>query len=117
MKKILSLLFVFFIFSCEVIFEDNISDKEISVITPFNEANLNNNLVTFSWNDNIEGVDYYRVKVVTPNFDSATTILLDTTINVSLFEKELPLGEYEWSVVGFNSEYQTLEAKNSFTIN
>ena len=61
--------------------------------------------------------DPANLKVITPNFSNITKTVLDTVIAKSLFSKKLSSGDYEWSIIGKNSEYQTQETRSSFTIN
>lgn len=116
MKKNLLLFFTALsLLSCEAIFVENISDKKINVVSPADKIELSEAKVVFAWNE-IADTDVYRLRVATPDFKNATKIVLDTTITKSMFTKELTTGSYEWSIIGKNSDYETLETVSSFVI-
>ncbi|TDQ21833.1 hypothetical protein [Tenacibaculum caenipelagi] len=115
-KLILLLVLIIASSSCEAIFVENISDKKIVVISPSEGTELNNSEVTFSWNE-VSDVDVYHLKIITPNFNNATKIVLDTIVTETLITKNLDSGSYEWSVRGENSGYETQETISSFIIN
>ncbi|CAM1355519.1 Putative uncharacterized domain protein (fragment) [Tenacibaculum ascidiaceicola] len=115
-KKVLMLLSALVLTNCEAIFVENISDKKITIVSPANKVKLDDPEIVFSWNK-LDDVDVYHLKVITPNFSNITKTVLDTVIAKSLFSKKLSSGDYEWSIIGKNSEYQTQETRSSFTIN
>lgn len=115
-KSLLILCAVLGLASCEAIFVENISDKEVAIISPVDNSQLDDKVVVFSWKQ-VTDAEAYRLRVVTPNFGSATKVVLDTTITKTLFTKELSSGSYEWSIHGKNAEYETKETRSSFTIN
>ena len=115
-KRKLILLLVLIITSCEAIFVENISDKTITILSPSERVELNSPEVTFSWKE-VSDVDVYYLKVITPNFNNATKIVLDTIVTETLITKNLDSGSYEWSVRGENSGYETQETISSFIIN
>lgn len=116
-KNWIPLLIVILItISCEAVFVENISNRKIEIISPQNNVELSDKEVVFSWK-NLNDTDNYRLKVVTPNFKNATKLVLDTIITSTSFKINLETGDYQWNIIGQNSEYQTQEAVNTFTIN
>ena len=115
-KKILMLLSALVLTNCEAIFVENISDKKIIIVSPSNKIELNDSDVVFSWNK-VDDVDIYHLRVVTPNFNNTIKTVLDTVITKNRFTKTLSAGDYEWSILGRNSECETQETRNFFTIN
>ncbi|SNR15454.1 hypothetical protein [Tenacibaculum jejuense] len=116
MKKIVVLIiFSITLLSCEAIFVENISDKIVQVLAPKTGNELDKGPVVFSWEE-LEGADEYHLKIATPNFLNANQIVLDTIITRRSFSEDLTTGDYEWSVIGKNSEYETLEEINILTI-
>lgn len=74
-------LFISFLFiSCaEIIFVDDISNDNVTIITPQDGVTIQDSTVTFSWNV-IKGAESYRIQTVTPNFNQVTSLLLDSVI-------------------------------------
>ena len=116
MKKILLLLSILTFLNCEAIFEDNISNLTVEVLSPVDHAVIEDNDVVFAW-QTVNGADAYRLQIAKPNFLNATKIVLDTLLQQSLIEVYLEPSDYQWKIVGENSEYQTEERLSSFTIN
>lgn len=109
------MLFLTLVVGCEAIFVENISDKTVEVLAPKNGLTLDSGTITFSWNE-LKGANEYHIKIAVPNFENAKQILLDTTITKRALTKKLSAGEYEWSIIGKNSEYETLEKIYKLTI-
>lgn len=109
---ILSLAFL----SCEeVIFTEDISEETIRVLAPKDSSEVLSTEVNFNW-EALEGSTSYKIQVVTPSFEEASQIVLDSiTSNVSFFSNLSP-GNYEWRVKGFNNSYETLFSTQSFTV-
>jgi len=107
---------LFFVLSCDdIIGIEDISNKTVTILAPTNESVLTITDINFSWNT-IEDAERYKLQIATPNFESATQIVLDTTITSSNFTKTLELGIYEWRVRAENSGYTTIYSTQSFTI-
>ncbi|WP_431166737.1 hypothetical protein [Tenacibaculum halocynthiae] len=101
--------------SCEAIFIKNISNEKIVLLAPSDNTQLDAGLISFNW-QTIEDADNYNIQIATPNFKSATKILLDTIINNKSIDKDLTSSQYEWRVKAMNTEYETSYSTNSFTI-
>lgn len=92
---------------CEEIFPDDIKNDSIILISPYDGVRKAQLSTTFWW-EKLEKADSYNLQIVSPSFNSAETLILDTTITktklVYTFKKT---GEYEWRVSGKNSVSQT----------
>lgn len=114
--KLLSFILLLALFSCEeILFVDDISDKEITLITPANNSVLFSTGVSFSW-DKIKNADKYHLQIAKPNFTSPVQIVLDTLITATTFTQQLNIGKYEWRVQAVNSAYETAYKTWSFEI-
>lgn len=103
----------------EVISVPDISDENVTVFSPIDDAQLTNNEVAFSW----EAVDFseqYEIQIATPTFENGNEIVLDTTILDSLndrrFTKFLASDNYQWRIRAINSNYNTPFILNSFSV-
>ncbi|WP_299627670.1 hypothetical protein [uncultured Tenacibaculum sp.] len=114
-KTIIIGIFLTMLLSCEAIFVENISDETVEVLAPKSELTVDAGSITFSWEE-LEGTDEYHLKIATPNFLNASQIVLDTVIEKRFFSQSLSTGEYEWTIIGKNSEYETLEEIYKLTI-
>lgn len=114
--KLLPFILLLALFSCEeILFVDDISDKEITLITPANNTVLFSTGVSFSW-DKIKNADKYHLQIAKPNFTSPVQIVLDTLITSTTFTQQLNIGKYEWRVQAVNSAYETAYKTWSFEI-
>lgn len=101
--KILFLALSITFFSCEDILEEDISDKTVTAISPYNNQLIQSNVVTFQWSE-VSGADKYRVQV----FSDSQVIMIDTLIEEAA-SATLPLspGIYQWRVRAENFAYQS----------
>lgn len=114
-KFLLSITFLT-LFSCnEILFEKDISNKEMVLIAPSDEAQFYSTGVTFSW-ENVENVNEYRLQIAKPNFANPMQIVLDTVVSTNTFSYQFNIGEYEWRIKGVNSAYETPYKSRFFTI-
>lgn len=120
-KPILILAFAALFVSCDDFLEKNISGAKVGVIAPVDNATVAAGIVTFSWRE-IDGATSYRITIVTPNFESAAQVVSDTIVlRDSLprpfnIKTELAAGNYQWSIQGINSAYQTHESVQSLFV-
>lgn len=117
MKFVLRLCFLFFVVvSCQdIIDEPDITNEIVSVLAPTDGAILTQTDVSFHWSV-VEGATEYHMQIATPNFATATQIVLDSTVTTNSFSKPLELGDYEWRVKAENANYQTEYSTQSFSI-
>lgn len=115
-KSIFSYCLLILCMSCsDVVLVDDISGENIRVLAPTDGALLNENIVTFTW-EQVEDAEWYAIQIAKPNFAEALQIVTDSTIIGLNFTKVLELGEYQWRVRGENSEYHTGYSTQSFAI-
>lgn len=115
-KAIVTLTSIFLFLGCEDIIEvPDISEETVTLIAPANEAIVQSNVTTFTW-ESIDDADDYVLQVASPNFESAAQVLVDSTVNTSTFSKELSPGNYEWRLKATNSGYETIYNSNIFTV-
>ena len=96
-----------FFSSCEeILFEQNISDQYLEIVTPIDSSIVSSNIVTFKWLP-IEGATSYEIQIVKPDFSQINQFLVDEIIEETKYEVELLKGVYSWRVRAFNSGYST----------
>lgn len=105
-KLVTCVLFLAFLSCEEILFVDDISDKEITLVAPANNSVLFSTGVSFSWNQ-VENADKYHLQIAKPSFASPMQIVLDTLVTVTTFNQQLNIGKYEWRVQAVNSGYET----------
>lgn len=115
-KYFFSLCLLLFFTNCEeIILETNISDKNMQLLAPANNAQFNSTSVTFTW-EALEDATKYRIQIAKPNFATANEIVLDTETTETSFTKQLNIGEYEWRVKALNNSYSTEFVSRSLSI-
>lgn len=110
MKNKISYILLLLVFvSCKDVFEENIEDSSITILSPINQHHSTTLNVDFLWIE-VEGADQYILKIVQPDFANTTKILLDTIISTTTFTFLFPtIGEYQWSLQAKNFGYETKE--------
>lgn len=89
--------------SCEDIFEEDINNDTIQIISPVKEALIESNVVNFRWNT-IKGADKYRIQI----FESDQILLLDSLTTKTNITLPLKAGSYFWRVRGENYAYESI---------
>ena len=108
-------LLILSLVKCSEIFLEDISGKNIQLVSP------SDNLVTetmshnFWWKE-VEGAKKYNLQIVQPNFSNPKKFVLDTNISGTRFAKTLFPGDFQWRVKAFNTEYETPYAVRSLSI-
>jgi hypothetical protein len=122
MKRVLIFaLSISILYGCEeIVSVPDISQEVVEVLAPIDGSVLENEEVTFSWNE-IEFVDQYQIQVAQPTFLEASQVVLDTTLGDSLqsfrnFIKILNPNVYQWRVRGLNSNFSTDYSTQSFEV-
>lgn len=100
-KYLLGLILMIVLFSCDDVFEEDISDDILVIINPQDGDIIEGNTVQFLWNM-LEGVDDYTIQVYSTN-----TLVLDTVVTSPPFVDVLNSGLYEWRIKGQNNGYET----------
>ena len=116
MKKLLIILLVVCISSCDDIIEvQDISNETIVLLAPTDEAVLTTTQLTFSW-EPIEDVESYQLQIATPTFEEALQIVQDSSLTGTSFTTTLENNMYQWRIRAINSGYQTEYATQSFSV-
>lgn len=92
-------------FSCNEIFEQDISGDEIHILAPADTIQ-NNNTVTFWWN-HVAYSSFYELQIVSPDFDNINVLIADTILTNNKITLPLEEGKYEWCVRAYNSAFST----------
>ena len=113
----LSALFTSFLFiSCEeIVLEDDISEEEIFLVAPQDNAQFNTTTVNLNW----EAVQYakkYHIQIAKPNFDAPTQILVDTEVTTLSYTAQLNIGTYQWRVQAISGSTSTPYKTRTITI-
>ena len=115
-------LVIGFFTACEDIVEvPDISNEEVVLVAPLEGSTVNQDLVSFTWNQVYEATEY-KVQVATPNFENAAQVVVDTLVKVdstfigTRISKTLVNASYEWRVQALNSGYTTGYSISSFSV-
>jgi hypothetical protein len=117
MKNTFFILVLFcLLISCEAIFVEDISNRKVVLLAPTNNAVLDSGTIHFNWTP-MKEIEGYQIQIATPNFLSASQLLLDSISTHTTITKSLEIGSYEWRVKATNSDYETPYSSSSFTVN
>lgn len=97
-------------FACSAIIEQDLMEEvPVKLQAPTNGFRGDQATHTFWWDDyEDQPIDGYRLEIVSPRFDSVETLVLrEDILEGTTFEYTLSPGEYQWSVVAFNSTSET----------
>jgi hypothetical protein len=115
---LLSILFAAtaFISSCDDIIEPSLIKKQVQAEAPADQYQSTGYTINFWW-DQVDHALSYHLQVVTPNFTSPGSLLLDTIIKKNTFAFTFNPGNYQWRVMAENGSSQTpFTAPRSFTV-
>jgi len=109
---VLSALF----YSCEeILMEDELTDKDVVLVAPSDNAQFFSTTVSFTWED-LDSSPKYRLQIARPNFENPIQIIADTLLSSNSYSSQLNIGEYEWRVRAENSYYSTPYKSRFFVI-
>jgi hypothetical protein len=94
------------LYSCDDIIEPSISKSQVQLEAPTDQFLSTSYAVNFWW-DEVNHALSYHLQVVTPNFSSPTSLVLDTTITGNKFTYTFSPGNYQWRVMAENGSSQT----------
>lgn len=102
-KIFAALIIIIVSFSCtkDFIVKD-IKKELVTIISPVDNFKTPNNTITFWW-DELEGAETYNLQIVSPNFSSVSSLVLDTVISTNKFTKTLIPGTYQWRIKATNN--------------
>jgi hypothetical protein len=102
--------------SCDAIIEPSISKKAVQPEAPADQYQSISYTINFWW-DEVDNALSYHLQVVTPNFASPGSLVLDTIVTKNTFSFNLNPGNYQWRVMAQNGSSQTAyTTPRSFTI-
>ena len=116
-KSLLIVLFLSLIFAiqCGDVFEENISKSTLTLISPADEAIFKGDTVSFWW-DPVQGATQYEFHLVSPSFELAQRLLVDSTLSSNKLTLKVKPGAYQWEVRALNGGYATDYFFRSFSI-
>ncbi|MCD8172861.1 MAG: hypothetical protein LUD76_05285 [Alistipes sp.] len=112
MKKTAALaLLLLSALGCRDLFEKDIQERQVEVISPVDNATAVEGEITFLWKE-IESALEYHITIVSPGFGNSSMVVADTVIHDSLpvsyrYRQYLGPGEYQWNIRARNSAYNT----------
>ena len=116
MKRIIPLLALLLMASCDVLLVKDISGDTIEIIAPSPGSHLTGGSASFSW-EPLEQAEHYRLILVSPSFVDISLNFADTLLYENIFRSEyLPSGDYQWRLQAFNSEYKTVVQTMGFSV-
>lgn len=101
--------------SCSDIFEKNMEKETVQLLVPANGEVSYQLTNTFIWEE-VDKVEYYNIEIVSPSFDSLSSIILDSNVTSVYFVYTLSPGEYQWRVRAENSSSVSPYTTYSLTI-
>ncbi len=120
---ILLLLSLILLNSCRDVFERDISNETVQLLTPNDNYITENTNINFQWKQ-VEEATHYQIQIVSPKFDTVYTHYFDTTVSSLQLIHTLDPGKYQWKVKARNNAYQTnfssvynLNIDSSFNLN
>ncbi|MCX6182464.1 MAG: hypothetical protein NT150_11095 [Bacteroidetes bacterium] len=103
------------LFACE---RFDLTERTVTLLSPPNNQS-DSILNKLFWWEEVTGASKYQFQIVSPSFDSIVTLVLDSTLTKTKFEKTLIPGTYQWRVRAKNGSTATawrtynLEVKNT----
>lgn len=97
---------LFFAFACSDVFETDISEKQMGLLTPTDQLITQELQHTFWWEE-LEAATSYQLQIVSPNWEALESLVLDTTISANQFSLRLDPGTYTWQLRGLNASSET----------
>ena len=112
-----------FCISCDDIFIEDISNRELSIICPNDnwELELQDDSTTTAdvvfWWEYLKGADYYDLQLVSPEFSNIDKLLFDVVVDsTNKYDVILPAGYYQWRIRARNSSFSTDYVIRSFSV-
>jgi hypothetical protein len=112
---IYAFLFCIAFIGCRKVFDIDISQGNIQLLSPENNLNTPIQSLTFSWTL-IPEAHSYQLQIGKPSFDSLVQLIEDTLIKDEYITISLSPGTYEWRIRGINNSYQTPFSTRKLTI-
>ncbi len=110
---LLILLFGVLLTGCSDVFEKDVSDFGIVLVSPGDSILAQTTLVHFKW-EAIDENSSYRLQVAKPSFEKPELFVLDTLLTGTTFDFSFDQGIYQWRVRGENSSSHTDYSTRTF---
>ena len=104
-----------FLWSCDAIFEPDITNKQVTILAPVDGYCSTSQTVLFWWEE-LEGASNYRIQVAKPSFDSIEQLIMDSLVVGDKISLYLQAGNYQWRLRAENSAYFSQYMTRNFTI-
>lgn len=102
--------------ACEDFIAEDVSQEVITLNTPAPGVSIERADITFWW-EPLEVKTSYRLQVVTPSFEQAASLVLDTLVTTHQLDMTLASGPYTWRVRAENGTYRgAFSEARSFTV-
>lgn len=101
--------------SCEDVFEADITQERVELLSPVDSLLTEQSVHTFWWTE-LEGATQYSLQIVRGTFEFSESLVLDTTITQDSYDYSLSPGDYQWRVQGENSAYSSQYSIHSLFI-
>jgi hypothetical protein len=101
--------------ACSILMEEELTQKQVSIIMPLNEMISSSEVQTFWWLP-VEGATEYKIQIVLSGFEQPVKFISDTAIAVTKYEITLDPGRYEWRIRASNSFSSTSYLTYSLTV-
>lgn len=92
--------------ACEDIFEKNIEDETVVIVSPQDNYQTESVTHTFWWEE-VDGALKYHLQIVSPSFDNVQYLVLDTNLTKTMFQQTLSPGDFQWRVKAYNGSSET----------
>ncbi len=102
-------------FSCTEIFDFDLTDKKVTLLSPPDKFETTKASWQFKW-EPVDFADKYNIQISTPGFKYPEHLILDTTISSSHLDYTLFPAEFEWRVKAINNSYETYYSVFKLTV-
>jgi len=101
-RILIVLIILMSLYSCDDIFEEDISGQKVTQIFPKENNVIQTSVVPFQWTD-VKDASSFRLQIAL----ESGLFVLDTLVNAISFDQNLENSEYKWRVRAENFAYQT----------
>ena len=105
-KRIMFIAMMLLLVYCDEVFEEDITDVNIVVLSPPDNLESVSTSVQFWWQE-IDDIIGYQLQIVTPSFNNIKRIVLDSTLTASTYTYTLYPDTFEWRVKAINHSSET----------
>ncbi len=112
---LLAVLCCLFIVSCTDIFEVDLQNKSVKLLTPQDSLFTTETNHEFLWEE-VEGALQYRLQIVSPSWENLEKVVLDTLISNTEFNQILYPSIFTWQVKAINGSSETSYNKRTLQV-